>query len=478
MPLGDRVTYDSAMSNADGLALAEQRMTRAGVHRNAIAVFAHSYAVLASGETGLLSESDLEPVESLPRLADLETDDEAARTALRQTAVVKLNGGLGTSMGMDRAKSLVDVRPGRTFLDVIVAQILALRVQYEVELPLLLMDSFRTQTDTLAALAAHPDLAIDDIPLDFLQNREPKLRSSDLTPIDWPADPEMEWCPPGHGDLYTALDGSGVLDLLLDRGFRYLFVSNSDNLGARPDPRLAAWFAASGAPIGGEYCRRTEADRKGGHLARRRADGRLVLRESAQTRPQDAEAFGDVNLHRYFNSNNLWLDLPALRRTLDANAGVLGLPIIRNVKTVDPSDPSSPEVIQIETAMGAAIGVFDGAVAIEVDRTRFLPVKSTSDLLVLRSDAYRLTELGEVRLVPGRTEAPLVELDKAYKLLPDFDARFPFGSPSLVGARRLTVQGDWTFGRDVSVLGVVVVPSAGSPGTIADGAVLGAPVDA
>lgn len=470
---GEEVTYDSAMPHSDGLAQAVQRMMAAGVHPHAGAVFARHYEVLAAGATGFIAESDLEPVESLPRLADLTFDEEAARTALRQTAVVKLNGGLGTSMGMDRAKSLVEVRPGRSFLDVIAAQILALRAQYSVKLPLLLMNSFRTQADTLAALAVYQDLAIDDIPLDFLQNREPKLRATDLTPIDWPADPSLEWCPPGHGDIYSALHASGLLDLLLNRGFRYLFVSNSDNLGARPDPRLAAWFAASGAPICGEYCRRSEADRKGGHLARRRSDGRLVLRESAQTRPQDAGAFGDIDLHRYFNSNNLWLDLAALRRTLDANDGVLDLPIIRNVKTVDPSDPSSPEVIQIETAMGAAIGVFDGALAIEVDRTRFLPVKSTTDLLVLRSDAYRLTDLGEVMLVPTRTAAPLVNLDAVYSLLPDFDARFPHGSPSLVGAERLTVHGDWTFGRDVSVTGVAVVVAGGSPGKIADGAALG-----
>lgn len=448
-------------------------MLDAGVHPTAIAVFAHSYNVLASGDTGLISEDDLEPIESLPALADLEFDEEAARVAMRQTAVVKLNGGLGTSMGMDRAKSLVDVRPGRSFLDIIVAQITALRAQFGIELPLLFMDSFRTQHDTLAALAAHPDLAIDDLPPDFLQNREPKLRADDLTPVSWPADPELEWCPPGHGDIYTALDASGVLTQLLDRGFRYLFVSNSDNLGARPDPRLAAWFAASGAPIGGEYCRRTEADRKGGHLARFTANGRLVLRESAQTRPQDEAAFSDISRHRFFNTNNLWLDLRALRTVLDDNHGVLGLPIIRNVKTVDPSDPTSPRVVQIETAMGAAIGVFDGAVAIEVDRTRFLPVKSTSDLLVLRSDAYELTELGEVRLVPTRTEAPLVELDQPYKLLSAFDARFPSGSPSLVDATKLTVQGDWFFGADVTVRGRATVTADGSPGTIPDGTVLG-----
>ena len=461
------------MPTPDGLALSEDLMTRAGVHPSAIAVFAHSYRMLAAGETGMLAESDLEPIDSLPRFEDLQTDQDAARRALRQTAVVKLNGGLGTSMGMDRAKSLVEVRAGRSFLDLIVEQVQALRAEYEVELPLLFMDSFRTQADTLAALAAHSGIGVEGLPPDFLQNREPKLRADDLTPVSWPADPTLEWCPPGHGDIYTALDASGVLDLLLDTGFRYLFVSNSDNLGAVPDPRLAAWFVASGAPIGAEYCRRTPADRKGGHLARRRSDGRLVLRESAQTRDEDAQAFGDIGKHRFFNSNNLWLDLRALRETLRAGGGVLGLPIIRNVKTVDPSDPGSTEVIQIETAMGSAIGVFDGAVAIEVDRTRFLPVKATSDLLVLRSDAYELTDRAEVKLVPGRETAPLVELDGVYKLLPHFDQRFPFGPPSLVQAEKLVVHGDWTFGRDVTVVGSANVPADGSPGRIADGTRLG-----
>ncbi len=464
--------YDSPMTG-NGLELSRRLMSEGGVHPRAIAVFAHSYGVLASGETGLLPETDLEPVAELPRLADLETDPEAARAAMAATAVVKLNGGLGTSMGMDRAKSLLQVRPGKSFLDIIAEQILALRAQYGVGLPVVFMDSFRTSDDTLEALAAHPDLATDGLPLDFLQNREPKLRSDDLTPVSWPADPTLEWCPPGHGDIYTALDASGLLQALLDKGYRYLFVSNADNLGARPDPALAAWFAGSGAPFAAEFCRRTAADRKGGHLARRAADGQLVLRESAQTRPEDEDAFGDIDRHRFFNTNNLWLDLAALDAVLQANDGVLGLPIIRNVKTVDPADPSSPEVIQIETAMGAAIGVFEGAAAIEVDRSRFLPVKATSDLLVLRSDAYELVDGSQVRLVPSRAAAPLVDLDKPYKLVGDFDARFPYGAPSLIDCEKLTVKGDWTFGRDVKVLGAATVSAQGSPGTIPDGSVLG-----
>ncbi|GGM13226.1 UTP--glucose-1-phosphate uridylyltransferase [Nakamurella endophytica] len=465
------------MPATEGPDAAVALMERADVHPGAIAAFVHSYRQLAAGETGLLAEADLEPVTELPRLADLDLDADAARGALARTAVVKLNGGLGTSMGMDRAKSLLPVRDDTTFLDVLARQVLALRAEYGVELPLLLMNSFRTQRDSLAALARYPDLPVDGLPLDFLQNREPKLRADDLQPVSWPVDPDLEWCPPGHGDIYTALVASGALDALLDRGYRHLFVSNSDNLGARPDPRLAAWFAGSGSPFAAEYCRRTAADRKGGHLARRRSDGQLVLRESAQTAPEDADAFADVDRHRYFNTNNLWLDLSALRDTLRDGDGVLDLPIIRNVKTVDPSDPSSPEVVQIETAMGSAIGVFPGASAIEVQRSRFVPVKTTADLLVVRSDAYRLSPDAELALDPSRTAAPLVDLSGPYKLVHDFDERFPAGSPSLVRCERLTVRGDWTFGRDVRVRGVAVVGEDGSSGTVPDGAELGEPAE-
>lgn len=449
-------------------------MRDGGVPERAIDVFSHYYDVLESGETGMLAEDDIEPIRALPRLADLETDPAVARRALGETVVIKLNGGLGTSMGMDRAKSLLEARSGQSFLDLIVSQVLALRDHFDVPLPLLFMNSFRTRDDTLTALEPYPGLGTDGLPLDFLQNREPKLLNPDLTPVRWPADPDLEWCPPGHGDLYTAIESSGVLELLLDRGYRYAFVSNADNLGARPDPRLAAWFASAQAPFASESCRRSPSDRKGGHLAVRRADNRMVLRESAQTRPEDVDAFGDIDRHRFFNTNNLWLDLPALSETLASTDGVLGLPLIRNVKNVDPTEPTSPEVIQIETAMGAAIEVFEGARAIEVDHARFLPVKTTNELLVLRSDAYRLTDAGEVRLAETRTEAPFVDLDDPYALVDDFDTRFPHGPPSLIEADSLVVRGDWTFGAGVRVVGEAIVgPPDSDTGRIPDGAVLG-----
>jgi UTP--glucose-1-phosphate uridylyltransferase len=462
--------------SAEGLRAAEEKMRAAGVADAAVATFAHYYAQLESGETGVLPEDDIEPIDELPALEDLPHDPETDRSALEGAVVIKLNGGLGTSMGMDRAKSLLEVKEGRSFLDVIVHQVLAARERHGARLPLVLMNSFYTRDDSLAALERHPDVAVD-VPLDFLQNREPKLRADDLAPIEWPPDPALEWCPPGHGDLYTALLTSGMLDRLLDAGYRHAFVSNSDNLGAVLEPRILGWMAAEGIPFVSESCPRTESDRKGGHLARLRSDVRFVLRETAQVRDEDEETFSDVGRHRYFNANNLWLDLRALRDTLAGRDGILGLPLIRNEKTVDPSDSSSPEVIQIESAMGAAVGVFDGARAVLVGRDRFVPVKTTNDLLVVRSDVYELTEDGRV-VVSGRREgggAPVVDLDPAhYKLVRPFEERFPHGPPSLVGCERLVVRGDWRFGRDVVVRGdVELVAESGGRGEVEDGAALG-----
>jgi UTP--glucose-1-phosphate uridylyltransferase len=383
--------------------------------------------------------------------------------------VIKLNGGLGTSMGMSRAKSLLEVKDGLSFLDVIARQVLALRESSGARLPLVLMDSFHTREDSLALLERYEGLG-SDVPFDFVQHKEPKLLVDGLTPAEWPADRSLEWCPPGHGDIYPALLTSGMLAQLLEHGYRYAFMANADNLGAVLDPRILAWIAAEELPYACEVTDRTEADKKGGHIATLKETGGLILRETAQTPEEDMSAFTDVERHPYFHVNNLWVDLRALDRLLRKRDGVLGLPMIVNEKTVDPADSSSPAVYQLETAMGAAIGVFEGARAIRVPRSRFVPVKKTSDLLVLRSDAYVLGEGAQISLADGRDGAPLVELDDDhFKLLSDFDAHFPEGPPSLVAAERLAVEGDVTFGRDVRVRGSVRVTG---PCRVEDGAEL------
>ncbi len=451
-----------------GLKLAREKMAAAGVDPLAISVFAHQYRQLERGETGMIPESSIEPLD-MPSIDDVEVDPEVGRQALRETAVIKLNGGLGTSMGMERAKSLLCVRRGLSFLDIIARQVLHLRKAHDATLPLIFMNSFRTSADTRAALARYADLEVPGIPLEFLQNKEPKLREKDLTPIAWPKDPSLEWCPPGHGDIYTALTSSGLLVTLIEAGYKRLFISNSDNLAAVPTPHLAGWFATSGSPFAIEAVRRTASDRKGGHFAHRKSDGRIVLRETAQTLPEDRAALADLDRHKYMSTNNIWVDLHALRTVLESRDGILGLPLIRNVKTVDPGDPSTPSVVQVESAMGAAIEIFDGAATIEVGRDRHIPVKTTNDLLVLRSDVY---DIGQDFVLDKAAEVvPFIDLDGVYKLVGDFDKRFKEGAPSLRKATSLVVNGDWDFGAEVTVVGDAVLD--GERGRVERGSVLG-----
>jgi UTP--glucose-1-phosphate uridylyltransferase len=294
-----------------------------------------------------------------------------------------------------------------------------------------------------------------------MQHRVPRLLASTLEPVAWPQNPEHEWCPPGHGDLYTALVTSGSLAAMRSRGLRYAFLSNSDNLGAALDLALLGWFASSGAPFAMEVKRRAEADKKGGHLARAKS-GRLVLRETAQCPEDEVASFQDISLYKFFNTNNLWIDLEALQRALDENSGVLPLPFIRNEKNVDPLDPKSPSVIQLETAMGAAISCFAGAQAIRVPAHRFAPVKSTSDLLAIRSDAYVLSP--DYRILPapgGPGDQLVIDLDPVFfRRVDQLDARTPHGPPSLIRARRLTVRGDVTFAKGAVIEGEVEIEAA------------------
>jgi UTP--glucose-1-phosphate uridylyltransferase len=448
---------------ADVLAKAEA----GGVHGAELAALRRRLQQLGDQQAGRLPGEALEPLADLPRLDQLpHPPPDEARDVLNRLVIVKLNGGLGTSMGLSGPKSLLEIKPGTSFLDVIARQVLALREQHGGRLPLVLMNSVATRDPSLEVLRRYERLAVPDLPLDFLQGREPKLRADDLRPVRWPADPELEWCPPGHGDIYPALTASGTLDALLGAGLRYAFVSNSDNLGALADVRIATWLAAERVPFALEAVRGTPADRKGGHLAC--YQGRVVLRETAQV-PDGDTSFTDVERWRWYNTNNIWIDLGALKDLQAADPSAPDLPLIVNRKTVDPRDPDSPPVIQLESAMGAAIAAIPGARAIHVPRSRFAPVKTTDDLLVVRSDAYELTSQGQMRPSFDGPE-PVVSLDgNFYKLLPDFEQRFPAGAPSLRRCRRLEVDGDVTFGAGVVVEGEVRVTG---PRRIPDGEVL------
>ena len=436
-----------------------EKMEKNGLSPVVIDTFRHYYSLLVRGETGLITRADIDPVQE-GEVADAEKLSgltEAGRSALRKLVVIKLNGGLGTSMGLSRTKLLLEVKDGLTFLDIIARQILTHRRKRGVNLPIVLMNSFNTEANTQEALSSYRDLATE-IPLTFLQHKFPKVFQDGFAPAIWPSDPQMEWNPPGHGDIYTALVTSGMLQKLLDAGILYAFISNSDNLGAVVDETILGYFAQNNFPFMMEVADRTEADSKGGHLARLK-NGRLTLREIAQCPENETEEFQDINVYRYFNTNTIWVNLLALKASLETHHNVIHLPMIRNPKTVDPKDDSTPHVYQLETAMGSAISIFDGATAIRVPRTRFTPVKKCQDLLALWSDCYVLIEDYYVIQNPGRRlDTLVIRLDSTYyKKIDQFKARFPHGAPSLLDCVSLEVYGDVVFGKGVIVKGKVVI---------------------
>ncbi|MDE3134089.1 MAG: UTP--glucose-1-phosphate uridylyltransferase [Acidobacteriota bacterium] len=455
---------------AEQLAAARAKMHEAGQSDAAIRQFTHALQRVLSGAETLIPSAELEPAPDVPSLDRLPDADASA--VLERLAVIRLNGGLATSMGLQQPKSLLQARDGKTFLEIIAGQILALRRRDGVRLPLILMNSEATRAPTRAALARFPELATPELPEDFLQSMVPKLDAESMLPARWPAATELEWCPPGHGDVYASLVGSGMLEALQDQGFRYVMVSNSDNLGALVDARIAGHIVREQIPFLMEVVVGTAADRKGGHIARRLRDGQLVLRETAQTPPADEDSFRDYRRWRYYNTNSLWIDLEAIAARFADGEG-LELPVIVNRKTVDPRDKRSTPVLQLESAMGAAIGSFPGAALLQVPRTRFVPVKTTDDLLLLRSDVFRLGDEFRVEPTVAGDRQPFVALDKAYfGMIDGFEARMPEGPPSLREAERFVVNGDVRFGAGVIVRGDVEVDAPDGGLRIDDGTLL------
>merc|ERR1719359_1702360 len=224
---------------------------------------------------------------------------------------------------------------------------------------------------------------------------------------------------------------------------------------------ILTYFVSTGAPFMMEVAARTDADKKGGHLAKVKKTGGLTLRESAQCPPEDEKAFQDTSKYKFFNTNNLWVDLQKLKENFDKAGGSLPLPVMKNDKTVDPRDKKSTKVIQLETAMGAAISCFEGATALLIPRTRFAPVKKCDDLIALRSNAYVVTEDFRIELAPERNGVPpTVKLDDRYKFVDAMDKIIPHGVPSLKNCSKLVIKGEVDFEAGVIVKGAVTFNNA------------------
>ncbi|EDW05078.1 GH22478 [Drosophila grimshawi] len=357
--------------------------------------------------------------------------NEQIRLMLDKLVVIKLNGGLGTSMGCHGPKSVIPVRSDLTFLDLTVQQIEHLNKTYDANVPLI-----------------HT----------FNQSCFPRISREHFLPVakDFDVEKDMEaWYPPGHGDFYDTFRNSGLLKKFLCEGREYCFLSNIDNLGATVDlnilNKLVGEERATTPPeFVMEVTDKTRADVKGGTLIQ--MENKLRLLEIAQVPPEHVDDFKSVKTFKFFNTNNIWANLSAIDRVLRERT--LNMEIIVNNKTLE----NGLRVIQLETAVGSAMKCFDGAIGINVPRSRFLPVKKSSDLLLVMSNLYTLKS-GSLVMSPQRMfpTTPLVKLgENHFSKVKEFLGRFA-NIPDIIELDHLTVSGDVTFGRGVSLRGTVII---------------------
>lgn len=396
-------------------------------------------------------------------LAPTPEDPEEIKKLLDKLVVLKLNGGLGTTMGCTGPKSVIEVRNGLTFLDLIVIQIENLNNKYGSCVPLLLMNSFNTHDDTQKIVEKYSKSNVQIHT--FNQSQYPRLVVEDFSPLPSKGQTGKDgWYPPGHGDVFPSLKNSGKLDLLLSQGKEYVFIANSDNLGAVVDLKILHHLIQKKNEYCMEVTPKTLADVKGGTLIS--YEGRVQLLEIAQVPDQHVNEFKSIEKFKIFNTNNLWVNLNAIKRLVEADA--LKMEIIPNPKEVD-----GVKVLQLETAAGAAIRFFNHAIGINVPRSRFLPVKATSDLLLVQSDLYTLQD-GFVTRNSARKnpENPTIELGPEFKKVGSYLSRFK-SIPSILELDSLKVSGDVWFGAGVVLKGkVTITAKSGVKLEIPDNAVI------
>ena len=444
-------------SSETSLAQFRALMERENIPALAIDIFSIYYRQYTAGKKYFIEENDINPLipEDLIRQDDLQSYTAAGTRAISRCAVIKLNGGLGTTMGLRGPKSLVPVKNGRTFLDITIAHMKSLQQQSQARLPLLLMNSFYTHHDTLKALTPFYNDQTS-VPIAFLQHRFPRIEKETSGPITCNANPAAQWSPPGHGDLYCTLITTGLLNQLVASGIDFAFISNIDNCGATLDTTLLGYMAAESIPFLMEVIERTPRDNKGGHLAKLKQGG-LILREQSQCPPHELPAFSDISRYSAFNTNNIWVNLVVLKKLLSTHDGRLPLPLIVNNKTVE-TDQGPTAIVQLESAVGAAIVHFPEARLVQVNPDRFAPVKTCSDLLRVWSDCYKLS--GDFRIIPSVPGTKPVRLsldERYYSTIAHLQEYFPHGAPSLRTCSALTITGKVAFGRNVTLRGTVTL---------------------
>lgn len=442
------------------LSLFKEKMEKERLSDIVIKNFLNFYDKFYKGEKGYIKENEISPI-SIDKVKEFKGDEELykyGKEALSKTIILKLNGGLGTTMGCNYPKSLIKVKNGFTFLDLCIKNLFTLRQKHKIEIPFLLMNSFYSHEATLSALSNYPSIN-KNLPVTFIQNKYPRINALDLSPLSFPENRDLEWNPAGHADLYIALFTSGIIDRLIKEGYQYLFISNIDNLGASLDLCILGYMVKNSFTFLMEVTKRTEIDRKGGHLAIRKSDNRPILRELSQCDENDLTYFLDIQKHSLFNTNNIWIDIKDLKNIISDRDFLLDLPFICNKKKINYKGETF-SAFQIECALGSGILLFSRPSYLYVGRERFIPVKNTEDLLRVQSNCFIVTEeyLLKNSIDSQKPNHPQIKLDpNYYSNVDDFFKRFPKGIPLLNKCESLTVKGDVYFGSNVTIEGKIEI---------------------
>ncbi len=379
---------------------------------------------------------------------------------LKKVAVLRLNGGLGTSMGCKVPKSAIEVCNGQSFLDMAVNQVQFLNTKYGVDVPLILMNSFNTDEETKRVLSRYEGRHVQIIT--FLQACYPRIDKSTLMPIPTsaynPNDSNL-WFPPGHGDVYVSLARCGLLKRLLKQGKEYIFISNIDNLGTTVDLNILYHSMDNDLDFFMEVTKRIKQDKEGGMLVMQNGKPEVIEVHSLPWVQRDKLA-RDPRFDK-FNTNNLWVSVRALQ-SLIASENSLNLPVIVRERQLSVNGEEVPSIF-FETAAGSAISLFDKVCAVIVPRDRFFPVKTTDDLFAVQSSLFTLRH-GTLRfdttnsLLQGRSrKVPTVKLGPYFRTVEEYKRRLPFGVPDILELDHLTVSGDVRFRNNVVLKGTVII---------------------
>jgi UTP--glucose-1-phosphate uridylyltransferase len=275
-----------------------------------------------------------------------------------QVALAVLAGGMATRMG-GVVKALVEAVPGKTFLELRLAEVEADRKKYGKAPPLWLMASSATVDALKQALGEREDgeqIAVFTQCASLRLTPEGELfRDSAGHPSDHAS---------GHGDFVEALQQSGLIQKFVARGGKVVMLTNLDNLGGTLDPAIIGWHLSHGAAVTAEVVDKLESDRGGIPVY---VDDRLAILEEFRI----PKSFDPATV-RVFATNVFHFDAQVLEKfTMPwtfflVNKKVEGKPVIQFERLVNEVTSALPTRYLRVPRSGV--------------QSRFLPVKDNEEL--------------------------------------------------------------------------------------------------